>query len=211
MAYPTDIWGLIGIWVGAVLTVAIYSYMLYKENPLYRLAEHIYLGIAFAITAVVAVQNTNRIAITPLLRGQVVFIIPILLGLGMYTVFADEYRWISRYSIAMLVGVMIGVVTSGTLIPNIVNQVASTIAAPDGSSMMDWFNFLYVGIGTICALSYFLFTREHKGILAPTARIGRLIVMIGLGVMFGNTVLFRMSMLSGRIEYLLQVLKIIPM
>jgi len=206
MAYPTDLWGLVGIWVGAALTVAIYSYMLYKENPLYRLAEHIYLGIAFAITAVVAVQNTNRIAITPLLRGQVVFIIPILLGLGMYTVFAEEYRWISRYSIAMLVGVMIGVVTSGTLIPNIVNQITSTITAP-----MDWFNFLYVGIGTICALSYFLFTREHKGILAPTARIGRLIVMIGLGVMFGNTVLFRMSMLSGRIEYLLQVLKIIPM
>jgi hypothetical protein len=211
MAYPTNIWGILGLWVGAVLTIAIYSYMLYKENPLYRVAEHIYLGIAFAITAVVAVQNTNRIAITPVLNGQFEFILPILLGLGMYTVFIEKYRWVSRYSIATLVGVMLGVVTSGTLVPNIINQINSTITAPTGSGIGDWLNFFYVGIGTICALSYFLFTREHTGVLAPVSRIGRIVVMIALGVMFGNTVLFRMSMLSGRIEYLLQVLKIMPM
>ena len=35
--------------------------------------------------------------------------------------------------------------------------------------------------------------------------------MLGMGGMFGNTVMFRMAMLSGRAEYLLQVLKIIPM
>ena len=185
--------------------------MLYKENPLYRLAEHIYIGIAFAITGVVAVQNTNRIAITPLLSGEFVYIIPLLLGLGMYTVFSEQYRWISRYSIATLVGVMLAVVTSGTLIPNIINQVTSTISPPIGSTMMDWVNFIYIGIGTICSVSYFLFTREHKGILAPTARIGRLVLMVGLGVMFGNTVLFRMSMLSGRVEYILQVLGILPL
>jgi len=211
MAYPTDIYGILGLWVGAVLTVALYSYMLYKENPLYRLAEHIYIGIAFAITAVVAVQNTNRIAITPLLKGQIFFIIPIILGLGMYTVFVEKYRWISRYSIATLIGVMLGVVTSGTLIPNIINQINSTITAPTATTMMGWVNFVYVGIGTICSLVYFLFTMEHKGVLAPTARVGRLIIMVGLGVMFGNTVLMRMSMLSGRIEYILQVLKILPM
>jgi hypothetical protein len=211
MAYPTELWGLLGLWVGAVLTVAIYSYMLYKENPLYRLAEHIYIGIAFAVTAVVAVQNTNRIAVTPLLNGQYVFIIPILLGLGMYTVFVEKYRWMSRYSIATLIGVMLGVVTTGNLVPNIISQINSTITAPSGTTLMDWLNFFYVGIGTICALCYFLFTREHTGVLAPTTRLGRLVIMVGLGVMFGNTVLFRMSMLSGRIEYLLQVLKIIPM
>ena len=172
MAYPTEIWGLLGIWVGAVLTVAIYSYMLYKENPLYRIAEHIYIGIAFAITAIVAVQNTNRIAIQPLLQGNFVLIIPVLLGLGMYTIFLPEYRWMSRYSIATLVGVMLGVVTSGTLVPNIINQVASTITAPSGGTL-EWFNFFYIGIGTISSVSYFLFTREHTGILKPTARVGR--------------------------------------
>ena len=44
----------------------------------------------------------------------------------------------------------------------------------------------------------------------PT-RIGRLFIMIGLGAYFGNTVLFRLSMLAGRAQFFLQVLKIIPM
>jgi len=210
MAYPTEFWALLGIWVGGVLTVAIYSYMLYKENPLYRIAEHIYIGIAFAIQGVVAVQNTRRIAINPLLEGNLVFIIPILLGLGMYTVFSSEYRWVSRYSIATLVGVMLAVVTSGTLVPNIINQVKSTITAPTGAGLMEWVNFYYIGFGTICAVLYFLFTREHTGVLKPASRVGRLVIMVGLGVMFGNTVLFRMAMLSGRIQYILQVLGIIP-
>jgi len=35
--------------------------------------------------------------------------------------------------------------------------------------------------------------------------------MIGLGAYFGNTVLFRMAMLSGRAQFFLQVLRIAPM
>ena len=34
-----------GIWVGAFLTLAIYSF-LYKDNPVYRLAESIFVGIS---------------------------------------------------------------------------------------------------------------------------------------------------------------------
>ncbi|HRW78849.1 MAG TPA: hypothetical protein P5207_09295 [Candidatus Sabulitectum sp.] len=35
----------IGIWVAAIFTIGIYSF-LYKENPLYRLAEHLVVGIS---------------------------------------------------------------------------------------------------------------------------------------------------------------------
>ncbi len=76
---------------------------------------------------------------------------------------------------------------------------------------MSWFNFVYIAIGTFCALCYFLLTHEHAGALQHPTRIGRWLLMLGMGGMFGNTVMFRMAMLSGRAEYLLQVLKIIPM
>jgi hypothetical protein len=35
--------------------------------------------------------------------------------------------------------------------------------------------------------------------------------MVGLGAYFGNTVLFRLTMLTGRAKFFLEVLKIIPM
>jgi len=49
------------------------------------------------------------------------------------------------------------------------------------------------------------------GTMKYPTRIGRLFIMIGLGAYFGNTVLFRLSMLAGRAQFFLQVLKIIPM
>lgn len=34
-----------GIWIGAFLTLSFLS-ILFKENPFYRLAEHLYVGLA---------------------------------------------------------------------------------------------------------------------------------------------------------------------
>ena len=45
---------------------------------------------------------------------------------------------------------------------------------------------------------------------APT-RVGRLFIMVALGACFGNTVLFRFTMLTGRAQFFLQVFKLIPM
>jgi hypothetical protein len=33
------------IWLGALVTLALYS-VLYRENPIYRVAEHVFLGLA---------------------------------------------------------------------------------------------------------------------------------------------------------------------
>ncbi|MEM4728104.1 MAG: hypothetical protein QXD04_07620 [Candidatus Bathyarchaeia archaeon] len=57
---------------------------------------------------------------------------------------------------------------------------------------------------------YFLLTFEHKGPIAYPTRLGRWVIMIGLGAYYGNTVLFRMAMLSGRAQFLLQVLGLVP-
>lgn len=211
MAYPTDIGGIIGIWVGLFLTIAIYSYQLYKETPLYRLAEHIYLGIAFAIVGITAVETTMKVAVNPLMDGKLVYLIPIALGFMMYTIFSDKYRWMSRYSVGTLVGVSLGVRVVALLVPRLLNQVIATITPPTTHAAIDWLNFVFVSIGTICALSYFLLTHEHEKQLKIPTQIGRWLIMIGLGAMFGNTVLFRMAMLSGRVEYIMKVLRLIPM
>jgi hypothetical protein len=189
----------------------VYSYVLYKETPVYRFAEHLYIGITMAISLMVAIGNVTRIAIRPLMAGEVIYVIPLILGFAMYALLFSEYRWVSRYPIAILVGAGFGLGMRGVLIPNLLEQVISTISPPAGGAPFDWFTFAYVAIGTICAMTYFLLTYEHTGALTYPTRIGRWAIMIGLGAYFGNTVLFRMSMLAGRAQFFLQVLKIIPM
>lgn len=209
--YPTDPLEILGLWVSMILILMIFSYLLYKETPIYRLAEHLFVGVAFAVTAITAIDTTIKVAIIPLSKGEIIYVIPIILGMLLYTMFTRRYRWLSRFSLAALVGSMIGLAMRGVLIPNILQQVISTITPPKSDDPLSWFNMLFIGIGTFCCLSYFLLTHEHRGFWAYPTRLGRWIMMLGLGVMFGNTVLMRMAMLSGVAERILQVLKIIPM
>lgn len=211
MPYPTDIIDIIGLWSQWLLMIMVYSYPLYRENKGYRFAEFTYVSVAMAITLVVAIMNVIRIAVQPLMGGEAIYIIPIILGFAMFSLLIADYRWVSRYPIAILVGAGFGLGMRGVLIPNMLSQVISTIRPPAGNAPIDWFSFVYIAIGTISAITYFLLTYEHSGVMLYPTRLGRWFIMIGLGAYFGNTILFRMSMLSGRAQFFLQVLKIIPM
>ena len=211
MAYPTALWDVIGLWTGWVLMLTIYSYPLYKENPVYRFSEHMYIAVMLAVGLVTNFSNVMRMCITPLMQGNIMMISPLIIGLMIYAMLIPDYRWVSRYPVALLVGAGFGLGIRGTIGPNIQDAIVSTITAPSGGGIMEWINFLYIAVGLICSLMYFLLTYEHSGALQAPTRIGRLFIMIGLGAYFGNTVLFRFTMLTGRAQFFLQVLKLIPM
>lgn len=211
--YPTDMPGIIGLWTALILMLMIYSYPLYKENKAYRFAEYTYVAVAMAIGIIVTLDSLIRTQLTPLVtEGRFILVIPVILGFMMYFLLVPDYRWVSRYPIAILVGSSMGVGLSSTIIPSILNQIINTIQHPGAAATaVDWFSFVFIAIGTICATMYFLLTYEHKGPIKHATQAGRYYIMLGLGAYFGNTVLFRLSMLATRAQFFLQVLKIIPM
>lgn len=211
MAYPTAPLDVIGLWVGWFLMLMIYSLPLYKENKTYRFAEYLFVGITLAITLITNFVYLMRVAINPLLDGEILMIVPIVLGCLMFTMLIPKYTWLSRYPIAVLVGAGFGLGIRGTIGPNLQDAIISTITAPTSGGAMAWFNYAYIAVGLICSIMYFLLTIEQTGVFKTPTRIGRLFIMIGLGAYFGNTVLFRFTMLTGRAQFFLQVLKLIPM
>ena len=211
MAYPTATLDVIGLWTGWVLMLMIYSYPLYKENPVYRFAEHLYIAVMLAVNLVVNFSNVMRICIRPLMGGNITLIVPLILGIMIYAMLIPEYRWVSRYPIAIMVGAGFGLGIRGSIGPNIQDAIVSTITRPTDGGTMAWINFLYIAVGLICSVLYFLLTYEHSGALQAPTRLGRLFIMVALGAYFGNTVLFRFTMLTGRAQFFLQVLKLIPM
>jgi len=211
MAYPTAPLDVIGLWIGWLLMLMIYSLPLYKENISYRFAEYLFIGVTLAITLITNFGNVMKMAVTPLMEGNILMIIPLVLGLAIFTMLIPQYRWVSRYPVALLVGAGFGLGIRGTIKPNLQDAIISTITAPTEGGALAWFNFAYIAIGLICSVMYFLLTIEQTGVLKTPTRIGRLFIMIGLGAYFGNTVLFRFTMLTGRAMFFLQVLKLIPM
>ena len=58
-------------------------------------------------------------------------------------------------------------------------------------------------LGLLGTLSYFFFSMKHKGILGGLARVGIVFIMVGFGASFGYTVMSRVSLLIGRVGFLL--------
>jgi hypothetical protein len=58
-------------------------------------------------------------------------------------------------------------------------------------------------MGVFCGLIYFFFSKEHTGFFGGAANVGIWFLMITFGASFGYTVMSRMSLLIGRIDFLL--------
>ena len=63
-------------------------------------------------------------------------------------------------------------------------------------------NILLV-LGLLGTLSYFFFSMKHRGVLGGLARVGVVFIMVGFGASFGYTVMSRISLLIGRVGFLL--------
>jgi hypothetical protein len=62
---------------------------------------------------------------------------------------------------------------------------------------------LIVFLGVFCGLIYFFFSKEHTGFFGGAANVGVWFLMVTFGASFGYTVMSRMSLLIGRIDFLL--------
>ena len=58
-------------------------------------------------------------------------------------------------------------------------------------------------LGTVCALIYFFFSVPHRGPVGHLASAGVWVLMVGFGASFGYTVMARLSLLIGRVQFLL--------
>ena len=197
----------IGIWVGAFFTLAIYSF-LYKENPVYRLAEHLVVGISMGYI-IVLIYNTVILPklLEPIFAGNnLLLIIPGLLGLLYITRFIPSIAWLSRYPIAFIMGTGMGIGFPLTMKAYVLRQLEAAMI-PLYSSGMPWHEVLgniVMIFGTLAALIYFFFSKPHKGPFFGTgSKIGIWVIMLGFGATFGFTVMGRISLLIGRIQYLM--------
>ena len=111
-------WDGFSIIVGAGVTLALYSF-LYRDNPLFKLAEHLYVGVVAAYEfAQVWFQNIVTDIIDPLLgRAQNPepawsTIIPTIFGILLLSRLVGNAVWLSRLAFGLIVGL-----GAGLLIP----------------------------------------------------------------------------------------------
>ena len=203
-----------GIWVAAFLTLCILSF-LYRDNPFYRFAEHLFIGVAVGYGIVQTIHNGFiPVAWKPLAtaftdetaRSGFIKLIPVCSGLLFFARLSPRHTWLIRYPIAILIGYGAGVAIPLVLQTDIFAQVRGTLT-PFGSltalSAGEIFGAVLMVTGVICTLTYFFFSVEHRGAVGGLSKIGIAFLMIGFGSAFGNTVMGRVALLIQRVNFLI--------
>lgn len=187
-----------GVWVAALGTLGMMSFA-WRENPFYRAFEHIYIGISAGHATVMGWNNLQSSLFQPLSSGSNYWvIIPMILGLMLYARFFRGQNWISRYPMAVIVGVGTGLTIRGTIGSQLVQQIEATMLP------LTSVDNIIIVVGTITTLLFFYFTMTKENtVLKYSGTIGKYVMMIAFGASFGNSVMSRMSMMIGRVQFLL--------
>ncbi|MDO5297226.1 MAG: hypothetical protein Q4F00_11490 [bacterium] len=194
---------ILGLWIGAALSLCIFSF-LYRDNPLYRLAEHVFVGVSAGYCMCVGywqVLHPNLIA--RLQQGDWRYAFAAVLGTMLLLRLWPKYAWMGRWPLAFMVGIYAGYNIVYTMQAQVLAQIGDTILKLWGNA--DWTitlkNWLIL-IGVLSSLTYFYFSVEHKGIIiGNAARVGIWVLMITFGATFGYTVMARVSLLVGRVMF----------
>ncbi len=200
MNISTNIWD----WIAVICLLGIWSF-LYRENPVYRVAEHIFVGSTAGHAIGMAVGNILRYALRPLTQqNQYLLLIPIALGLMLYTRFFKSVQWMARWPVAFLLGVGTGQTIYTALRTQVINQSVSAMVQLPGATAGATINGLIMVFGLLAVLSYFLFTIPQNRALKTSAKFGRWLMMVTFGVSFGNVVSGRISVLLGELLKIFQ-------
>lgn len=203
--------------IAFLFTVMILSYLI-GDNPLFRVAIYIFVGISAGYVAVVAWwQVLWPNVVVPALTGtpaqKILLAVPVLLG-GLLLMKAwPPLTRLGMPAMGLLVGagaaVALGGAVNGTLLP----QVNATITAFDPkkfTSIESLIDALFILAGLVTTLVYFHFgarvtadgsVRRFR-LIELTAFAGSIFVAVTLGVLFAGVYSAALTALIERVHFL---------
>jgi hypothetical protein len=228
---------LIDLITGAIsflFTLLIFSYVI-GDNPLFRAAAYVFVGVSSGYIAVVAVWLVivPRL-VYPLLSaaatGEIinpVVILPLgLILLGGLMLILPRQAALGRIPLAFLVGVGAAVTLTGALGGTLIPQVTGTINAFDVTAVRGKevsylveaiSNGAIILIGAVLTLAYFHFgarqspdgSMRRSGFIETLAWGGRIFIGIALGAVFAGVYAAALTALVERISSLIDFIHVV--
>jgi hypothetical protein len=194
-----------GTWLAALLTLFAFSF-LYKDNPFFRFAESLFAGVSLGYyVGIVLNQTLMPNLFVPLgedFRQNWDLMVPGLLGFMLYMRAAPRIGWISRYALAIYVAYYIGVEFTRKIHGEVLPQIARTMLPINSLQATTLVSLVFIA-GVYSVLIYFFFSKEQNRVTKPLARLGIWFLMVSFGAAFGFTVMGRVALLIGRLNFLL--------
>jgi FtsH-binding integral membrane protein len=193
--------------IAIVLTIMVLS-RIAGDNPLFRIAQYLFVGISLGLALVVAYHQV----LTPMVRtiagstnGAIVYGIPLALGLLFFPRITrrQEIAWLANIPLALIFGVGAALALGGAIIGTLMPQILDTSNRPLTGDRTQIAGAIVLALGTVLTLGAFYYTAPAEGprarILAPIAAVGHWLMMIAFGFFFASAVQSYMSALIERL------------
>lgn len=202
-----------GTLLGAGLTLLILTYIPFGNNLFYRLALHLFIGALVGYSCGIVIVFIGDVLLIRL-PGDFILAVPLLMGLWLFLVKSfPRLAHMGNFVIAYLIGVGVAVALGGALLGTLVPQVGATARAlkPPFSDMSHLLDGLLVVVGTVCTLMAFNFAAPKQGgiagmwgqVVGALALVGRVFLIFAFAVAFAGALTTSLSILIGRIQYII--------
>ncbi len=190
---------LMTVTISSILTIMVLSYV-WKDSILFRFCDYLFVGLAFATvgaTGAIVIMNT---AILPATKGNFLGIPGLILGLLMFSRFSKNLSYMSRWPLALLMGVGAGISLGGTVQTQVTAQIQAMAEISQyvraAGNPAAFIGEVVTLVFAVCSILFFIFTIKQTGALSLPSKIGRLALMITFGAGYGMTVTGRYALLT---------------
>lgn len=196
------------IWITALLTLAVYSFLV-KDNRAFRLVEKFFVGLGAGYYAALGYNNIVQIGIKPVLSGKLMPLIPLILGLMVYTRYFKSVAWLTKIPVALVVSIGAALTLRGTIGAQFLNQIAGT--------MLPWSSIdnIIIVLGTASTVAYFYFKARPSGtfdtVMTWSGKFARAVMMVAFGIGYTGVLGANIPRTIGQIQLIFgKWIKLIP-
>jgi len=186
------------------LIVLVWSIM-YKPNNGYRFAEDLAVGVMAGYTLNIGINQVKNMNIDPLLKGDLRALIPISLGLLLWTQLmpTPQTRYFSRFSMAVLAGVGVGISLRGYIIAQIIQPLMGVVTPPEPEMMAMFSHAVYGLSAALCIMFFFYVIKPSSfgGHWKPVSTVATMVVYMALGVIGGSMLVSNATFIYDRAQW----------
>ncbi len=202
-----------------LLTLMTLSYLI-KDNPLFRVAVYVFVGVSAGYAAAVA---WNQVLIPqlilPLVRpltiwDRILAIFPLLLGALLLMKISPRTAHLGSPTMAYLVGVGAAVAVSGAVMGTVIPQTQASInmfnlTIPGTSILETLGEGIVILVGTVTTLVYFHFGAkatpqgpQRRKLVDAMGWVGQIFIAITFGVLFAGAFTAAITALIERMDFI---------